>query len=79
MQHSKLMTKQNTTGTDSAMQEIFYSGETYVCGESVGSLIKQAMRFGRYLDANQFVRHDKGEGVVCLFSLDGRFVTFPVG
>ena len=40
---------------------------------------EEAMRFGRYLDANQFVRHDKGEGVVGLFSLDGRFVTFPVG
>lgn len=40
---------------------------------------EQAMRFGRYLDANQFVRHDKGEGVVGLFSLEDRFVTFPVG
>lgn len=33
------------------MQEIFYSGETYVCGESVASLIKQAMHaFHRTID-----------------------------
>jgi len=45
------MIKQNTTGTDSAMQEIFYSGETYVCGESVASLIKHAMHaFHRTID-----------------------------
>jgi hypothetical protein len=40
---------------------------------------EEAMRFGRYLDANQFVRHDKGESVAGLFSLEGSFVTFPVG
>jgi DNA-binding MarR family transcriptional regulator len=51
MHHSKSMAKQNTTGTDSAMQEIFYSGETYVCGESVASLIKHAMHaFHRTID-----------------------------
>lgn len=39
---------------------------------------EEAMRFGRYLDANQFVRPEKGESVVGLFELDGRFVVFPV-
>lgn len=33
------------------MQETFYSGETYVCGESVASLIKHAMHaFHRTID-----------------------------
>jgi DNA-binding MarR family transcriptional regulator len=45
------MSKQNTTGTDFAMQENFYSGETYVVGQSVGSLIKYAMHaFHRTID-----------------------------
>lgn len=39
---------------------------------------EEAMRFGRYLDANQFVRPEKGESVVGLFELDGSFVVFPV-
>ena len=37
-----------------------------------------AMRFGRYVDANQFVRPEKGESVVGLFDVGGRFVVFPV-
>jgi|APLak6261703504_1056268.scaffolds.fasta_scaffold10318_2 DNA-binding MarR family transcriptional regulator len=38
-------------GTDFAMQENFYSGETYICGESVGSFIKYAMHaFHRTID-----------------------------
>lgn len=40
---------------------------------------EEAMRFARYLDANQFVRPDKGEAIVGLFSLDQQFVTYPVG
>jgi DNA-binding MarR family transcriptional regulator len=45
------MIKPNTTGTDFSMQEKFYSGETYVCGESVASLIKHAMHaFHRTID-----------------------------
>lgn len=39
---------------------------------------EEAMRFGRYLDANQFVRPEKGESVVGLFDMGGRFVIFPV-
>ncbi|HSI21627.1 MAG TPA: hypothetical protein VK959_01275 [Methylophilaceae bacterium] len=39
---------------------------------------EEAMRFGRYMDANQFVRPEKGENVVGLFAVDGRFVVFPV-
>lgn len=34
---------------------------------------EQAMRFGRYVDAYQFVRTDKGDAVVGLFALEGRF------
>jgi DNA-binding MarR family transcriptional regulator len=45
------MTKPNTTGADFAMQEKFYSGETYVVGESVASAIKHAMyAFHRTVD-----------------------------
>lgn len=39
---------------------------------------EEAMRFGRYLDANQFVRPEKGESVVGLFDVGSRFVVFPV-
>lgn len=39
---------------------------------------KEAMRFERYLDANQFVRPEKGEAVVGLFEIDGRFEVYPV-
>jgi hypothetical protein len=39
---------------------------------------EEAMRFGRYLDANQFARSEKGESVVGLFDLGDRFAVFPV-
>lgn len=39
---------------------------------------EEGMRFGRYLDANQFARPEKGEAVVGLFDVGGRFVVFPV-
>lgn len=52
MQHSKPTMNEMTTGVDPAVQENFYSGETYVCGESVASLIKYAMSaFHRTVDA----------------------------
>jgi DNA-binding MarR family transcriptional regulator len=46
------MMNEMTTGVDPAVQEKFYSGETYVCGESVASLIKYAVQaFHRTVDA----------------------------
>lgn len=39
---------------------------------------EEGMRFGRYMDANEFVRAEKSERVVGLFSIEGRFEVFPV-
>jgi hypothetical protein len=42
-------------------------------------LPEEGMRFAKYLEANQFVRPEKGERIVGLFKLDGAFVTYVVG
>lgn len=42
-------------------------------------LPEEGMRFAKYLEANQFVRPEKGERIVGLFKLNDAFVTYVVG
>jgi hypothetical protein len=40
---------------------------------------EEGMRFAKYLEANQFVRPEKGERIMGLFKLNDAFVTYVVG
>lgn len=42
-------------------------------------LPEEGLRFGKYVEANQFVRPEKGERIVGLFKLDDAYVTYVVG